>query len=68
MGFETLGIGFTMACFHLVGKYLLENEALMISAKISAVCSILIFMKYALISSTPQGGDDAYKTAKCRNS
>ena len=53
MGFATLGIGFTMACFHLVGKYLLVNEAFIISAKISAVCSMLIFIKYALIPSTP---------------
>ena len=47
-------MGLTIAFFQRVGKKLVTKEALMISAKISAVYSILILIKNALMSSTPQ--------------
>ena len=47
-------MGFTIASFHRLGKNFVTNEAFIISARMSAVCSILSFIKKALISSTPQ--------------
>ena len=46
-------MGLTIACFHLVGKKLFTKDAFIMSAKISAVCSMLALMKNELMSSMP---------------